>query len=430
MMAASSSGAPRQRRSIIRDLLTVMSGTAGAQAIGLVILPVLARTFAPEAFGVFQLYLSLLIFSTVAVALRIELTLLSKPDAEAGHTLASLFNLVVVTSVVITVALTLYGVVGRGVGFPVIFLGLGLIGNGFAQVASYKLIRDQNFSRLAGVKVSQVLVYALVALVIAAFRPTVWGIITADVAGRLVSGAIALRVVGHRVTGAARGARFRELAQFVRRHWEMAVFSLPGALANSGGAMLTPLMIFHVFGAAAAGQYGLVDRAMGVPVAMLVNAGSQVFAGRITSHIRDGDRAAVLRILLRIVLPGAAVSAVGAAVAYAFIPSAFRLVFGVGWEQSIIIARILIFSYAVTLVSGIVNQTLVSLSAYRLQSAWDMCWPIGIGSVWMVVVTQNYSLYTAVTLHAATVAVLGLAFILLCVINLYRATIRHPEQGN
>ena len=110
------------------------------------------------------------------------------------------------------------------------------------------------FSRLAGVKVSQVLVYALVALVIAAFRPTVWGIITADVAGRLVSGAIALRVVGHRITGAARGARFRELAQFVRRHWEMAVFSLTGALANSGGAMLTPLMIFHVFGAAAAGH--------------------------------------------------------------------------------------------------------------------------------------------------------------------------------
>ena len=147
-----------RNRSTVRDLFTVLSGTAGAQAVGLLILPVLARAFAPEAFGVFQLYLSFLAFCTVAIALRIELTLLSKPDDEAHRTAGTLFGLVVVMSLVISFALSLYSAFGRDLGFPVAFLGLGLIGSGFSQVASYKLIRDQHFSRLALVKVSQVLV--------------------------------------------------------------------------------------------------------------------------------------------------------------------------------------------------------------------------------------------------------------------------------
>ncbi|VVS98450.1 conserved membrane hypothetical protein [Sphingomonas sp. EC-HK361] len=422
MTSAPVADKPTRPRSTVRDLLTVMSGTAGAQAIGLLILPILARTFAPEAFGVFQLYLSLLIFATVAVALRIELTLLSKPDDEAHHTVASLFGLVLATSVVVATALSIYGLVGPGIGFPAVFLGLGLAGNGFAQVASYKLIRDQSFSRLAAVKVSQVLVYAVVALTIAAARPTLWGLITADVVGRIAGGALALSFVRSGQPEGQPGARFRNLAQFVRRHWEMAVISLPGALANSGGAMLTPFMVFHVFGAAAAGQYGLVDRAMGVPVAMVVNAGSQVFAGRITAQIREGNRAGVRKVVLRIVLATAVISGTGAAIAYLLIPTAFRIIFGAGWDQAIAIARILIFSYAVALVSGIVNQTLVSLSAFRLQSAWDICWPIFIGTAWIAVVTLHLNLYTAVALHAATVCTLGVAFVILCLFKLRGAS--------
>ena len=410
---------PTRPRSTVRDLLTVMSGTAGAQAIGLIILPILARTFAPEAFGVFQLYLSLLIFSTVAVALRIELTLLSKPDHETQQTVASLFGLVLATSAVVITGLSVYAMIGRGIGFPAIFLGLGLVGNGFAQVASYKLIRDQRFSGLAAVKVSQVLVYSVVALSIAVVKPTLWGLISADVIGRLAAGGMALRFTY--IGGDVRrpiGSRFRDLAGFVRLHWEMAIISLPGALANSGGAMLTPFMVFHVFGAASAGQYGLVDRAMGVPVAMVVNAGSQVFAGRITAHLREGNRANVRRILVRIVLAGALVSGLGAAVAFAAIPAVFHLVFGPGWEQAIAIARILIFSYAISLVTGIVNQTLISIGAFRLQSAWDICWPVLIGSAWIAIIGLGLSLYTAIATYATTVCILNAAFVLLCLFKL------------
>lgn len=396
-----------------------MSGTAGAQAIGLLILPVLARVFVPEAFGVFQLYLSLLIFCSVGIALRIELTLVSRHEDEVHHTVASLLGLVLVVAMFVAIALSLYDAFGAGLGFPAALLGLGLVGNGCIQVASYKLIRDQNFSRLAALKVTQVLIYALVALAMAVTNPTLWGIIVADVTGRLVAGGYGLYAI--QPVKAKRTApliQMRALMPFVRQNWELAIISLPGALANSGGAMLTPFMIFHVFGAAAAGQYGLVDRAMGVPVAMIVGAGSQVFLGRITEHLRAGRQAAVLRIFMQITIAGIAICVVGALAARALIPFVFDFAFGPGWGQAIEIARIMIFAYAVALVVGIVNQTLVALRAFRLQSAWDFGWPVCIGLAWVVVVTQKLDLYTAISLHAAAICALGALFILLCVLKL------------
>lgn len=424
-MTADAVASPLPRpRSVVRDLLTVVSGTAGAQAIGLLILPVLARTFAPAAFGVFQLYLSLLIFCTVAIALRIELTLLSKPDDEAHATTASLFGLVLIVSFVLCLALSIYALVGPGLGFPVVFLGLGLAGNGFTQVASYKLIRDQAFSRLATLKVSQVLVYAVTALAIAAVHPTMWGLIGADVTGRLAAGGLAFHVLRRGGTAMRGIMRVRELVPFVRRHWEMAVISLPGALSNSAGAMLTPFMVFHMFGAAAAGQYGLVDRAMGVPVAMVVGAGSQVFAGRVTEQVRAGHRDGVRRLLLRIVGWGTLACGMGVVVAYFLIPFVFRFAFGAGWEQAIGLARILIFSYAAALVVGVVNQTLISLGEFRLQSGWDICWPITIGAVWIVVAVAGLDLRAAIMLHAAAVVVLWLGFVQLCLFKL-----RHAQAG-
>jgi O-antigen/teichoic acid export membrane protein len=384
-----------------------LAGTAGSQAIGLLILPILARVFAPEAFGIFQLYLSLLIFCTIGIALRMELVLLSGREDEADTTTGALLRIVIVVAASLYLASELYALFGPGLGFPSIYLGLGLIGNGFIQVVSCRLVRQQSFSRLASLKFSQVLVYAIVALAIAAMRPTLLGLITAVRDGR---------------PRAAAAIGFRGLPRFVRKHSELALISMPGALVNSAGAMLTPFMIFHVFGAAAAGQYGLVDRMVGVPIAMLVTAGSQVFTGALAEHIGEGDLGQAWRLWSRTVTVGIGLGGLGAIAGWFAIPFAFDLLFGPEWAQAADIARIMIFSYSVAFATGIVNQTLVSLRAFRMQSALDFAWLVGIGAAWVAVVMFDLGLFAAVVLYAAIVSAQKLAFVALCVIGLRRAS--------
>lgn len=415
-----------RRRSLFRDLLTVLSGTAGAQIIGLLVLPFLSRTFAPEAFGAFQLYMALLVFLTIGVSFRIEIALLSKREEEIERHLRQLLGLSVIVSVAVTIALFLVDTFLRPLGFPVFLLGLGLIGNALTQIVTYRLIRGQRFGRIATLKFVQVLVYAATAVAIAWMAPVWWGIIVADAGGRLAAAAVALVWIQAESRSDESLFVFRDAVGFVRSHWELPVVVLPGALANSAGAILTPILIFNVFGAAAAGQYGLVDRAMGVPVAMLVTAGSQVFSGQLIAHIQAGEHDHAWRLYWRVVAGGLMLALAGAAVGYALLPSVFTFVFGEGWDQARAIAQVMIFAYAVVLVSGLVNQTLVALAAYRLQSAWDFCWPLTFGAAWFAVVTLDLDLLTAVQFHALGVGGLCVVFLGLSAMRLRAAASSTP----
>lgn len=193
--------------------------------------------------------------------------------------------------------------------------------------------------------------------------------------------------------------------------------------------MLTPIMIFQVFGASAAGQYALVDRAMGVPVAMIVSAGSQVFLGRVAEQLRAGNPRIVFQLFLRLVFICSITLIIGAVAVRLLIPSVFGFIFGAGWEPAAKIAGILIFSYAFAVVAGIVNQTLIALRAFRLQASWDLAWPISMSAAWFAIVTWQLDLYAAVGIHAAVVSGLGLAFILLCILELRRSTAAASTVG-
>jgi O-antigen/teichoic acid export membrane protein len=161
---------------------------------------------------------------------------------------------------------------------------------------------------------------------------------------------------------------------------------------------------------------------VGVPIAMLVTAGSQVFTGALAEHIGEGDLGQAWRLWSRTVTVGIGLGGLGAIAGWFAIPFAFDLLFGPEWAQAADIARIMIFSYSVAFATGIVNQTLVSLRAFRMQSALDFAWLVGIGAAWVAVVMFDLGLFAAVVLYAAIVSAQKLAFVALCVIGLRRAS--------
>ena len=75
---------------MIRDIATVMRGTVIAQAIGFAALPILSRMFMPEAFGHYQLFISLLTLLLVFPTLRYEVALLRASGAREFRALAQL----------------------------------------------------------------------------------------------------------------------------------------------------------------------------------------------------------------------------------------------------------------------------------------------------------------------------------------------------
>jgi O-antigen/teichoic acid export membrane protein len=283
----------------------------------------------------------------------------------------------------------------------------------------YRVTRDHQFSRIVMLRLTQIFFYITIGLSLAFTIHPVDGIILADAAGRLGSMAAAtvlLKRDGYPVI------EFRRLAQlpaFLKRHRELPLVSLPGAMSSSFGGAITPVMMFATFGAAVTGQYSLLDRSINVPLAMIITASSQVFAAQLAHHLR-AQTGLAKRLFMRTALGCLSVSIAGALVVQPFLPFLFNLIYGPGWTQSASFAQVMIFAYGVVFASGVTNQTLVCLCDFRLQACLGLLSPLAYGGAWAFIRSFHIPIYEAVVIHASVVTCLGLAFLITSVIALSR----------
>lgn len=424
----------QSRPSMLRSFATVFGGTTTAQLLGLLVLPVLTRHFVPEAFGAFQVYFAILTFLTVGVGLRIELLLLRVPDEEVRPTVCNLNVLVLIVAlieVMIVTGLSAFHIV-PGVGrlpFPAGFLLLPLFANGISQVYMYRVTRDHQFSRIVILRLTQIFFYIVTALSLAFTIHSVEGIIFADAAGRIGSMIAATILLRHDGYPLIEFRRFAHLPAFLKRHRELPLVSLPGAMSNSFGATITPVMMFATFGAAVTGQYSLLDRSINVPLAMIITASSQVFAAQLAHHLRE-ETGLAKRLFMRTALGCLSISIAGALFVRPFLPFFFNLIYGPGWSQSAAFAQVMIFAYAVVFASGVTNQTLVCLCDFRLQACLGLLSPLAYGAAWAFIRSFHVSVYEAVLIHAGVVTCLGLAFLIASQVALTRTQVRPLQSLN
>ena len=70
-----------------KDVVTLVTGTAMAQAIPLALSPILTRLYTPDDFGVLAIYMSLAAVLTVFVSLKYDLAIIiPEKDSDAANT--------------------------------------------------------------------------------------------------------------------------------------------------------------------------------------------------------------------------------------------------------------------------------------------------------------------------------------------------------
>lgn len=417
--------------SVARNLLTVFSGTTSAQLIGLLVLPILGRSFAPAAFGSFQIYASLLACLTAGVCFRIELTILSVADDAVVRTQQMLNVLVIVVSMLVMLLLVLlsqYGAVPLigTLPFPPWMIGPALMANGLVLVFTYRVTREHQFKRIVTTRIVQSAVYAIVALAFAFSWRSLTGIIVADLIGRLASLVPIAVMLGREGVGLPRPAQLMRLPAFLREHRQLPLVALPGTLANNFGAAITPFMMFATYGAAVTGQYSLLERTLSLPLGMVSMASSQVFAAKLSSHLREGDAEAV-SIFTKTALFCLAVGIGGALLAFPLLPFLFTFVYGPQWHQAADFSRIMVFAYAVIFPAGVTWSTLYMMRRYKTQAAWDFLWPCVLGLTWLIIRTAQLPPRDAVIGHALSMVVLQGSFLVISGLSLRRMVRERPD---
>ena len=193
---------------------------------------------------------------------------------------------------------------------------------------------------------------------------------------------------------------------------DFPLISVPGGIVNTLGSVLTPMMIYATFSPYVSGQFGLVERGLSIPAALLVTAVSQVYMAGFGEALRKQEESAIAQ-FRKVVRNMALIGGPPALILMAFGPTIFVTAFGDSWLLAGEFARIMAPAYWLVLISGAVNMTIVLLGRQKLQMCWEVGRLAAMLGIWTAIPLLRLSETTAVALHSALTMATCAAFLVM-----------------
>ncbi len=338
----------RTTSSFTGNVLKLISGNVAAQGLGILLAPVTARLFAPEAYGVAAIFASITTVIGVVACFRYELSImLPKTDEEAANLFGLCLCFVIVTTLCSAIAVWVAGnEIVRVLKSPELkdylwLVPVSVFCGGIFTALNHWNTRRKDFGRLSLAQIIASVTAQGFKLGLG-FAGYVRGgtIIVASVLG----GAVSTSLLGvqvwkddrHRLAGSI---NLQGLIAGLKRYKKFPLFGSWSGLLNVASVQMPAWILAYYFSPKVVGFYSLGKTMLSVPVGLIGGAVGQVFfqrAAEAHSHGHDLDRVVkeVFRRLVSFgVFPAAMLSLIGEDI--------FMVAFGARWAEAGIYMQIL-----------------------------------------------------------------------------------------
>lgn len=414
-------------RPFIRNVLTVASGTAVAQAVGMVFAPFITRLYGPEAFGLQGLFVSVVSLLSIIAALGYPTAIvLPKSDADALGLAKLSITIGLSVALMTAVALVFVGadllrlLNAEAIASFLFLIPFAMVVSVFGSVLAQWLIRKKAYQLTARFAVLTALLLNTAKAGMGLLAPSALVLIITNVAGSLFG--TVLTFCGWKRLAKERGDEQTEVApantfrQLAARHRDFPLLRTPQNLINAFSQNLPVLLLASYFGASASGQYTIALAVLGLPASLIGNSVMAVFYPRITEAIHNGENARSL--IVRATLGMAATGALPYLLVTVAGPFLFALFFGPEWRTAGVYAQWL----AVWLFLQYINKPAVSaIPALRLQGGLLVYELFSTGTkifaLWL-----GFSIYGSAVVSVALFSLFGIiAYIWLILWVVYRS---------
>jgi O-antigen/teichoic acid export membrane protein len=405
------------RSEFSKNLATLLSGTAVAQGLPLVISPILTRLYSPEEFGVLALFMSVsIIFSSISSA-KYELAVILPEKREDAINLVALGFLI--TSLLSTFLLILailfhdffihlignYKLSGWLYFIPVVVFLLGIF-----QLLNYYNTRLKEYKTIAFAKMIKSSVMVGVQLILGFLKGGVGG---------LLSGYGISQIFGN-MKLARNTLKDKELLQKIskesmkenaKRYKRFPIFTLPATFANKLSTDLTNVLVSAMFTVSTLGFYSLAVRMLGVPSSFLGESFRQVYFQEASDERKRTGKAIITfkSVVKKLLILGLPVYFL----LFFIAEPAFAFIFGEKWRIAGTYAQVLV---PLLFVRFVVSPVSISLSVFEKQHI-SLLWQVGLLTLslmaFFIAYISNLSFMNLLIIYVSILVFYYLVFLLI-----------------
>lgn len=351
-----------------RAVVTLASASAAGQLIILAAMPYLTRLYAPEAFGVFAVFSSLMGVVLVVSSLRYELAI-PLPAIERNARRLVFISLVInaATAILALIFVSVFRFrISEWTDTPLLasflwLLPVAIMTGGTYKALNYWAIRNKEYGKIAGTKLlqSSANVFAQVLGGLAGLGPI--GLIVGQIIGQ--SAGMTKLMKGLRPSHLWLEASWLHSLSLMSRYRNFLKYDTPASAVNTASAHLPNIAMALIFGPATAGLYYLAERILWVPMSMVGHAVGQVLFSQTRECIANGT---LLNTTLNLLLCLTLLATLIALPVFFWAEPVFKFIFGETWGVSGTFASWLVLGLCVQFIYSPLSMTLLVTGGQKI----------------------------------------------------------------
>ena len=275
----------KRHKTFMGHVATMMSGKSVASGIALVTMPIIARLFDPDHFGIASIFLSLCVMLSNIGALRYETALvLPKNEPDALMLMALSYRILAALCVLMLIGIAIYKVAGipvdvlESLGLWLWFLPLGLLLMTMIQIQENWLARKRQFGVVAasmvvgtGVTGGSRIGFGLLA------GSSTWGLIVGHMLGQVCRLAVQKTASREGLIATFKHIGMPELRRIAAQYSDFPKLNAPASLLTAATQQLPVVLLGALFAPAVVGFYSMATRLTHVPAVIVAQSVRRVF---------------------------------------------------------------------------------------------------------------------------------------------------------
>ncbi|MGB5692808.1 MAG: oligosaccharide flippase family protein [Flavobacteriaceae bacterium] len=360
-------------KSLGKDVFILSAGVLIAQLIPFLLQPFLKRTFTPEEFGTYDVYLRSFSILVAISCLKYEnAILLPKKDSSAKH----IIYLCLISSFVFFILFLVLGlffseaIASKFEGFTLVALVLlpvSVLFYTIFNVFNMYLIRRQKFLLSSTNKISRRISEGAVQLVLGLLNNRN-GLLIGDVVGNIVQGAFSFWKVWR--ISPLKYFNTQKLKKLIVEYRDLPIYTLIPNVLNIFVLGSLTFLVLTKFDLKEVGYLEFTQKILSIPSVFISISISQVVFQRISALINKNQK--IVPLILSVITILTCIAIFFVIIIEFFGTQIYLLIGGASWESSGEYAKILVYASAFMLIFSPIGKVLIALKKFKINSIWEI----------------------------------------------------------